>query len=144
MYSTTPQSHWNPYTIPPTPNVVGKSYGGEFVDNDPYILSPKIGSVSSKNPSEFLEWSQLPINNIFNQIETIQTSIESLETSVEALQTSVESLKKSVETLQKSIETLQTKVQTIESNITTINNRLDSASIDANCLDGTVKVTLNL
>jgi hypothetical protein len=44
--------HWNPYTIPPTPNVGA---------NQRYSLTCGPGAVSTKNPSQFLEWFEIKL-----------------------------------------------------------------------------------
>jgi hypothetical protein len=95
MFNTRPQATWAPFTIPATPSVSVKSIGGKFEAKDPYVVSAKSGADPRKNPSQFLEWSQLPINDILLQLEELK-------------------------------------------------RRLDSASIDAQCANGTVTVTLNL
>lgn len=115
--------HWSPYIIPQTPNVTSKSYGGNLKKADPYILSAKSGAQSGKNPSQYIEWSQIPINNIIERLDLIEEKIEELDAKV--------------------VE-LDGRITSVEESINTINNRLDSASINANCLDGTVTVTLNL
>jgi hypothetical protein len=88
-------ANWSPYTIPTTPSVSSKSIGGKLQAYDPYVISAKSGAESGKNPSQFLEWSQLPINDILLQLAELK-------------------------------------------------QRLDNASISAQCLDGNVTVTLNL
>jgi hypothetical protein len=123
MNTSNTNSPWIPYTIPPTPNVSAKFWGGTLVPPDPYVLSPNTDAVPSKNPSQFLEWSQLPINDILAKIELILEKIETIETK---------------------IETIETKIETIETKIETIENRLDSATIEAECDNGDIVVTLNL
>lgn len=94
--------NWNPYRIPTTPSVSEKSWDAPSSSGDPYVLSPKNGANSSKNPSGQVEWSQIPINDILNRL-------------AEA-----------------------------EAKITEINDRLNTATIEAECVSGDVTVTLNL
>lgn len=122
--------HWSPYIIPQTPSVTSKSYGGNLKKADPYILSAKSGAQSGKNPSQYIEWSQIPINDIIERLDLIEEKIEELDEKIEELD-------------EKAVE-LDGRITSVEESINTINNRLNSASINAVCNDGTVTVTLNL
>ena len=75
---------WIPFKIPPTPNITSKSIGGKISPSDPYILSPMAGSDSSKNPSQFLEYDQIPINDILTRLEAILTRLDAIETRLDA------------------------------------------------------------
>lgn len=102
MNTSNTSTGWTPFKIPATPNISSKSIGGKIDPGDPYILSPKSGSNSEKNPTQFLEWNQIPIKDIFTRFEALISRLDALE------------------------------------------SRLDAATIDAQCEDGNVVVTLNL
>jgi hypothetical protein len=67
---------WTPFKIPPTPTITSKSIGGKISPSDPYILSPMAGSNSAKNPSQFLEYDQIPINDILTRLDAIETRLD--------------------------------------------------------------------
>ena len=69
--------HWSPYIIPQTPNVTKKSYGGTTKDGDPYVMSAKSGAESGKNPSQYIEWSRIPINDIIERLDLIEERLNS-------------------------------------------------------------------
>jgi len=77
-------SNWIPFKIPATPNISSKSIGGKIDPGDPYILSPKVGSNPEKNPSQFLEYNQIPINDIFTRFETLISRLDALESRLDA------------------------------------------------------------
>jgi hypothetical protein len=65
---------WTPFKIPATPDVSSKSIGGKIDPGDPYILSPKVGSNPEKNPSQFLEYNQIPIKDILKRLADLENN----------------------------------------------------------------------
>jgi hypothetical protein len=121
--ATNGNTFWTPYKIPPTPNIGSKSWGMPTSNIDPYVLSGKIGAQNNENPSKNTEWNRIPIDHIKTELERIEELVTELKSTVEELQSTVEGLAGA---------------------ISNINSRLNNASINATCQNGTVVVTLNL
>jgi septal ring factor EnvC (AmiA/AmiB activator) len=130
MNTSSTSAPWVPYSIPKTPNVSGKEIGGKIAAIDPYILSPMAGAKASKNPSEFLEYNQIPIDFILKELERLEELIKELEELIKELEAR--------------IEVIESRLTGIEMAVSNIQQRLDNASIEAECVNGTVVVTLNL
>jgi hypothetical protein len=135
--SNNASTNWVPYTIPPTPNVGSKSYGGDIKTGDPYVLSPSTGAVSTKNPSEFLEWSQLPINDILQKLESVFERIISVEERIISVEERIISV-------EERLASVEERLISVEERLASIEERINSATIEANCDGGNIVVTLNL
>jgi hypothetical protein len=156
MFNTRPQAPWVPFTIPATPASPesGKKYALSFSDN----------AVSSKNPSQFLQWKNVGIkdgnavgdvfywNNEDWEIlspppeESVLSSSGGSPSwySLSQILNRIVELESSVAQIKSSVSQLESSVSQLESSVNSIESRLNSASISATCNNGNVVVTLNL
>jgi hypothetical protein len=142
MFNTRPQAPWVPFTIPATPASPesGKKYALSFSDN----------AVSSKNPSQFLQWKNVGIkdgNAVGDVFYWNNEDWEILSPPSEESVLSSSGGSPSWYTLSQilnRIAELESSVAQLESSVNSIESRLNSASISATCNNGNVVVTLNL